>query len=157
MIFAAIGTQHPFDRLVKMIDAVAPELGEPVIAQTLRGQYHPEHITTFDFVAPDEFRRYIEQARVIVAHAGMGVILTAMEHNKPVIVCPRKASMGEDINDHQLATTARMNEMGYVYVAEDEDSLRRLLCDPALPPLHRVGPAASQSLLDDLTAYIDAL
>ncbi len=157
MIFVAIGTQHPFDRLVEMIDRIAPSLDEPVIAQTLSGQYTPDHITTFDFISPDQFNQYIDQARIIVAHAGMGVIITAMERNKPVVICPRNASLGEDINDHQLATTERMQQMGYVYVAQDQDTLHQLLNDPNLQPLHRVGPYASPTLIADLTSYIDSL
>ncbi|MDE6309458.1 MAG: glycosyl transferase family 28 [Muribaculaceae bacterium] len=157
MIFAAVGTQFPFDRLIKIIDAVVADLNEPVLAQTLKGEYKPANITTVEVLPPAEFRKHFDEARVIVTHAGMGVILTAMEANKPVIVCPRNPEKGEILNEHQLATTARMREMGYVYVAEDEETMRKLLSDPDLKPLHHVGPTASESLVNDLTSFIDSL
>lgn len=157
MIFASNGSQLPFDRLVKMLDQAASQINEPVIAQTIKGEYTPEHITTIDLLTPVEFRRYIADARVVVAHAGMGVILSAMELNKPVIVCPRDNKLGEVINSHQLATTAHMKDMGYVYVAEDAETLRDLLSRPDLKPLHTVGHTASAGLINDLTSYIDSL
>lgn len=157
MIFAAVGSQFPFDRLIKIIDAVAADIDEPVVAQTLKGEYKPVNITTVDVLPPAEFRKHFDEARVIVTHAGMGVILTAMEANKPVIVCPRNPENGEILNNHQIATTARMREMNYVYVAEDEETMRKLLSDPNLKPLHHVGPTASESLVNDLTTFIDSL
>ena len=33
MIFVTIGTQTPFDRLIKIIDNIALEINEPIIAQ----------------------------------------------------------------------------------------------------------------------------
>lgn len=39
MIFATVGTQAPFDRFVKLLDKIAPELEEEIIAQTCKGEY----------------------------------------------------------------------------------------------------------------------
>ena len=47
MIFVTIGTQLPFDRLIKIIDEMAPELKEDVVAQVYRiaalGEHRNEH------------------------------------------------------------------------------------------------------------------
>ena len=32
---------------------------------------------------------------MIVAHAGMGTIISAMQHQKPIIIFPRIAALGE--------------------------------------------------------------
>ena len=40
MILVTIGTQAPFDRLIKIIDDLAIDINEPVIAQVYGGQYH---------------------------------------------------------------------------------------------------------------------
>ncbi len=59
----------------------------------------------------------MQAATAIVAHAGMGTILTALEMGKPLLVMPRRAALGEHRNDHQLATASRFAELGRVKVA----------------------------------------
>ena len=49
----------------------------------------------------------MDAAAAIVAHAGMGTILTALETGKRLLVMPRRAALGEHRNDHQLATVSR--------------------------------------------------
>lgn len=53
----------------------------------------------------DEFDKLCHDARLIVAHAGMGTIISAMTKGKPIIVFPRIAALGEHRNEHQLATS----------------------------------------------------
>lgn len=92
MIFATIGTQAPFDRFIKILDEIAPMSNELIIAQTYKGRYQPKNIKTIDFLAPDEFDKLCHDARLIVAHAGMGTIISAMTKGKPIIVFPRIAA-----------------------------------------------------------------
>jgi hypothetical protein len=52
MIFLTVGTgPDGFDRLVRGVDAVAPELDERVRAQIGRGEYLPEHLDWFRFTS----------------------------------------------------------------------------------------------------------
>lgn len=108
MIFVTIGTQAPFDRFIKMVDEIAANLNEEVIAQTFKSQYKAKKIKTVDFLAPDEFNKLFKEARMIVAHAGMGTIISAMQHQKPIIIFPRIAALGEHRNEHQMATAKKM-------------------------------------------------
>ena len=66
-------------------------------------------------------------ADAIVAHAGMGTILTALELGKPLLVLPRRASLGEHRNEHQLATARRFADTGRLAVAFDESELAQRL------------------------------
>ncbi|MGO7205561.1 glucuronosyltransferase, partial [Rhizobium ruizarguesonis] len=43
MILVTVGTQLPFDRLVKAVDTFATELSKPVLAQIGRGSYTPQN------------------------------------------------------------------------------------------------------------------
>ena len=61
---------------------------------------------------------------MIVAHAGMGTIISAMQHQKPIIIFPRIAALGEHRNEHQMATAKKMKELGYVHVAFNEKELK---------------------------------
>lgn len=101
MIFATIGTQVPFDRFVQMLDNVCADLDEEVIVQSIGGEYEPQHLRKVDFLPPDEFNELFSRARMVVAHAGMGTILSALTQNKPLVVVPRLASLHEHRNDHQ--------------------------------------------------------
>jgi len=155
MIFVTIGTQAPFDRFIRIMDELAPSLGEPVVAQTYKGEYRPRNLKAVDFLPPDDFGRLFKEARVIVAHAGMGTIVSALTQGKPVIVFPRIAALGEHRNEHQLATARKMKELGYAYVAYNEKDLKELLLDNDLKCLHRLGKVASKGLIDSLTEFIE--
>ena len=154
MIFCTIGTQAPFDRFVRIVDEIASELQEEVIAQVAKSDYQAKYVKTIDFLAPDEFNKLFDKARMIVAHAGMGTIISALKQKKPIIIFPRIAALGEHRNEHQLATAEKMKELGYVYVANNADELRELLTSTELKPLHELGECASRSLIDELCRVI---
>lgn len=154
MIFVTIGTQASFDRFIKVIDEVAPLLDEPVVAQIYKGTYKAKHIKTVNFLPPDEFNKLFNEARLVVSHAGMGSIISAMQKQKPIIVFPRIAVLGEHRNEHQMATAHKMKELGYVYVAMDEVELKSLLLRKDLKCLHRLGDSASPELIQSLAEYI---
>lgn len=154
MIFATIGTQAPFDRFLRIIDRVAGEMDEEFVVQAFRDKYVPEHVRQVDFMSPDEFDRVFEQARLIVAHAGMGTIITALRRHKPVIVFPRLASLGEHRNEHQTATARQMAALGYAHVAYNEDELAALIKQSDLPVLCTLGERASDGLIQSLKDFI---
>lgn len=154
MIFCTIGTQAPFDRFVRIVDEVAANLDEEVIAQVYKSEYQAKNIKTIDFLSPDDFNKLFSNARLIVAHAGMGTIISAMCQHKPIIIFPRIAALGEHRNEHQLATAQKMKELGYVYVADNAKDLWELLKTTNLKPLHDLGSVASKSLIDELRKVI---
>jgi UDP-N-acetylglucosamine transferase subunit ALG13 len=124
MIFATVGTQLPFDRLIRALDEWAgAHAGTEVFAQIGRGLYKPRHMAWSHDLHPQEFRNRLETCDAIVAHAGMGTIISAIELGKRVIVMPRRAELGEHRNDHQLATVARLEHLQGLEVAHDPDAL----------------------------------
>lgn len=128
MIFATVGTQLPFDRLIVALDqwaASSPDV--EVFAQIGRGEYRPGHITWTRDMDPQEFRRRMTQCDTVVAHAGMGTIISAIEMGKRVIVMPRRASLGEHRNEHQLATAARLEHLNGLEVVQDPGDLAGVL------------------------------
>jgi UDP-N-acetylglucosamine transferase subunit ALG13 len=128
MIFVTVGTDQPFDRMVRVVDRWARESDRrDVFAQIGAGGWKPEFIPSAEFLDPPDFNERFRSASLIIAHAGMGTILSALRHGKPILVMPKKASLGEQRNEHQMATARRMQEMGKVHVAFDEDELRARL------------------------------
>ncbi len=155
MIFVTIGTQLPFDRLIKIIDELAPQLNEEVIAQVYQCGFTPQNIKTIDFLAPDEFNTLYEKARLIISHAGIGTILSALQKEKPIIVFPRIAALGEHRNEHQLATARKFKEMGTVNVAMNEEELTSMLLKGNQTTHQRIGNSASPSLIQSIQKFID--
>ncbi|AGF79897.1 hypothetical protein UWK_03380 [Desulfocapsa sulfexigens DSM 10523] len=123
MIFVTVGEQLPFDRLVRAVDECAQKLGQEIFAQIGETEWRPKKIGYEKFLNPDEFNKKFLEADVIIAHAGMGTIITALELGKPIIVMPRKAALGEHRNDHQFATAQRFLALNYITVAFDETEL----------------------------------
>ena len=148
----------PFDRLVRVVDAWAGSgRRKDVFAQVGASQWTPTHLSYSAFLPPDEFARRFAAAKVVVAHAGMGTILSALRWEKPLLVMPRRAALGEQRNDHQIATARHLSALGKVNVAMDDDDLRRqldLLDD--LTPRTPIGPYASRELTDALRAFVQS-
>ncbi|RLS58099.1 MAG: glucuronosyltransferase [Planctomycetota bacterium] len=159
MIFVAVGTQLPFDRLIRAVDewaAIAPR-GE-IVAQIAEGSYVPQHLHWKRMMPPAEFRRHLEKCDLVVAHAGIGTILSALEIGKPVFVLPRKASCGEHRNDHQLATANRFGSRRMVQVAQDESELSTLLDQfESTTPANRISSEASPELIGNLRSFIETV
>ena len=155
MKFATIGTQAPFDRFVKILDELCKNIDEEIVCQTIQTNYQAQNIKTVDFLPPDEFDQYFKRARLIIAHAGMGTIISALRQKKPIIIVPRLASLKEHRNDHQMATAMRMHELGYVYVAYDKTQLEELINQKDLKPLKDIGDFASTSLINSLINSIE--
>jgi UDP-N-acetylglucosamine transferase subunit ALG13 len=157
VIFVTVGEQLPFDRLVRTVDAWARDRGRrDVFAQIGDGEYIPSGVEWARFLEPADFRARLAAASVIVAHAGMGSILTALELEKPILILPRRAALREQRNDHQLATAERLGERGIVHIALDERELeRRLDQADALSAAPRIARRASEELLAAVREFVD--
>jgi UDP-N-acetylglucosamine transferase subunit ALG13 len=115
MIFVTIGTSEPFDRLLEAL----PAGEERLIVQAGRSRMRPEGAEIVDFMAFDAVDRLMREARVIVMHAGVGSVLTAVRNGKCPIVVPRLARHGEAVDDHQVEFARRLDGQGFVRLVED--------------------------------------
>jgi UDP-N-acetylglucosamine transferase subunit ALG13 len=156
MIFVTVGTDQPFDRMMKVVDAWAKERDRnDVFAQIGEGGWEPSKIPFVQFLSPPDFKRRFDEARVIIAHAGMGTILSALHHGKPILVMPKLASLGEHRNEHQLATARRMMGLGYVNVAFNESELREKLDKlDALIAREKINSVATGPIIQSLRGFI---
>ena len=128
MIFATVGTQLPFDRLIRSLDEWAAR--NPLVdvfAQIGQTDYTPQHIRWEKTISVEAFRTNLDNCDTVVAHAGMGTIISAAELGKRIVILPRRADLGEHRNDHQLATSSRLSHLNGLVVAEDSKHLSREL------------------------------
>lgn len=156
MIFLTVGTQLPFDRLVKAVDDWAATSGAAaVFAQIGEALYHPVHMEWARYLPTDEFSRRIAAARLIISHAGMGTLLAALEARKPLVVMPRRAALNEQRNDHQRATAKWLRQLPGVRVAEDEAELAATLRAGNWPAPDTVRSEASPELLAAIRGFVN--
>ncbi len=124
MIFVTVGSQLPFDRLIKAVDSWAEQNNRTdIFAQIGKAIYQPECIEAVNFLAPDEFQDKFQAADFIIGHAGMGTIITAMEYSKELLIMPRQVSFKETRNDHQIGTAKRFCLIENIYSVFDEREL----------------------------------
>jgi UDP-N-acetylglucosamine transferase subunit ALG13 len=156
VIFVTVGTQLAFDRLITAVDewAGATDTSD-VFAQIGPTRLEPRHIEHARFVSPDECGERMRSATAIVAHAGIGTILTALEIGKPLIVMPRRAALGEHRNDHQLATAHRFAEFVGIKVAFNEAELPIRLNElDLIASRPRISSSAPEDFVAGLRAFI---
>lgn len=142
-VFVTVGSQLPFDRLVLTVAHwVRTQPSVKAVAQigasALQRQVL-EPMELVDHLAPRRYAQLIEQAHFIVAHAGVGSILTAIEHGKPMVMLPRRGHLHETRTDHQFDTALHLLRQ---QVPGAHAPLRVALDEEALPSV------LNQTLLD---------
>ena len=158
MIFVTVGAQMPFDRLIEAVDQWAEKNRNIyVYAQIGDTQYEPRNIRWSKFVNPDQLRTLVQTADVVVSHAGMGTILTALQSGKPILVMPRRGTLRETRNDHQVATAKQLGSLDLVSVAWDEDELLGKLdtCLVDIAARQQISPYATGELCDAIASFIE--
>ncbi len=118
MIFVTVGTL-PFDRLVRAADELAALVDESVIIQRGSGSYAPRIARCVDYVDQAQMEIWLCESRIVVAHSGIGSIIDALRSGKPLILVPRKASLGEHFDDHQLELAGALAEQGRAVVVDE--------------------------------------
>jgi UDP-N-acetylglucosamine transferase subunit ALG13 len=158
VIFVTVGSADPFDRLTRAIDEWAGSRGRTdIFAQIGKSRYLPRHIEAVQFLSPSEFRERVRAARLVVAHAGMGSIITAMEAGTPIIVMPKWAHLGEHRNDHQVATARHFGQKQGITEARDEkDLIVKLEREEALSSPTRIAQVASPDLISAIRTFIES-
>jgi UDP-N-acetylglucosamine transferase subunit ALG13 len=156
VILVTAGTLHfPFERLLGALGDL-PDDEELVVQSRAAGPLPAQarHVEDLPF---DELAGLIRDARVVVCHAGVGSILTALENGKRPVTMPRLARYGEAVDDHQLPFARRLAEAGLVTLVEDPDELKAAIASPAAPPLPSLGANALaldlRSTLRELLGY----
>lgn len=123
LIFVTVGSMMPFDRLIRKVDEFAGSRADlTFVAQIGTGTFEPVHMRFERIMGSRTFSDAVAAADLIVAHAGMGSVLSAQEAGRPIVLLPRRAAEGEVTTDHQLATARwLMGRPGVAVVLDDAD------------------------------------
>lgn len=156
MIFLTVGTQLGFDRLIRAVDEWASKNSSyTIFAQIGNGNYHPINMKWERFLSPSKFDEIFRNSKLIISHAGMGTILNALVHEKPIVVLPRLYKYQEHRNDHQLATAKRLRNLNGVYFASSTSELQSQLSDIDKLKCGIVNDAASFVLARKICEFLE--
>ena len=117
----------PFDRLVRIMDDIASRLQEEVVIQKGSSKLETVNARSFAWLEESGIDRLYERARIVVAHAGVGTILDCVRHKKPIVLVPRRESLGELFDDHQLELVEALSRDSIITSTEDTLELEKIL------------------------------
>jgi UDP-N-acetylglucosamine transferase subunit ALG13 len=125
-IFVTVGFEsYPFDRLLKAIDegvergAIAGE----VSIQDGHSGYRVLCGRSYPFLEFEEVAARLDDADIVVGHAGVGTMLLCLAHGKIPILMPRESRYHEHVDNHQVEFARRMESEGTAIVAWDKEDL----------------------------------
>jgi UDP-N-acetylglucosamine transferase subunit ALG13 len=156
MIFVTVGTQLAFDRFIGAIDEwCAANPGVRVFAQVGPTKLTIRHMEHEMFISQERANQLFLEASLIVTHAGMGSVLTGLKYRKPLLIVPRKASLGEHRNEHQMATAKWLAELSGIQVVWEEADISAALDNHQLIQ-HGAGISeyATPELINNLKNFI---
>lgn len=99
----SVGTQqgYPFTNLLRAVIPLLQDMDE-VLFQTGDADVAALGIAGVESVPHDDLRQAMQEADVVITHAGVGAAITALEAGKHPILVPRRAAFHEHIDDHQV-------------------------------------------------------
>jgi len=150
----------PFDRLVQRVDLIASQMPEETFfAQIGDGAYEPRHMGYARLLSRSDFMTNLRSAKLVVAHAGMGSVLSALEVAKPIVVVPRRARLGEVNTDHQLATARWLQGRPGLHVCLEDEDLGRVvgMALQSTQPTTGLASTAPREFTDKIRQFIDAV
>ena len=162
MIFVTVGSMFPFDRMIEAMDVWAANRAEDaareeILAQIGAGRYEPRHMRWVRRLERPDYAAAVAGARLVVAHAGVGSVVTAGEHGKSIVVLPRRAALGEHTSDHQLETAGWLRAKPGIHVADAEGDLAARIAEAEAASAHpedRIAGSADPAFIARLRDFI---
>lgn len=130
MIFATVGTQLPFPRLLEALRQLVEIENCFVFAQTIdtEYEYHSKgKLVCKKNLTPTEYDEKFSNSRLVISHAGIGSIISASRFQKPIILMPRRQEFKEHRNNHQVETAHHFSEAKGIYIASNVNEVISLL------------------------------
>jgi len=122
-VVVTLGTMrtYEFRRAVERLANVLPEVtaaGADVLWQVGATDVSGLGIDGRDTVTSSELGTAIREADLVIAHAGVGSALTALEVGRRPLLLPRRRAHGEHVDDHQEMIGAELDRRGLAVCCE---------------------------------------
>ncbi|MBM6402085.1 glycosyltransferase [Phycicoccus sonneratiae] len=126
-VVVTLGTMrtYGFRRAVERLDALLPQVCAPdveVLWQTGSTDVSDLGIDGRGLVPARELREAVAEADLVVAHAGVGSSLVALDAGRVPVLLPRRSVRGEHVDDHQVLISRHLDERG-IAIGRDVDEL----------------------------------
>jgi len=116
--FVSVGNAtQPFRRLLDAVAAIARTLPQPVFAQYGSTPRRYADCDGAQWLPMAEFERRANEARLLILHAGAGSVIHAIRAGKVPVIMPRRASLNEHVDDHQLEFARALADAGKAVIA----------------------------------------
>lgn len=130
MILVTLGTQDKTFR--RLLEAVQKQIDnkvikEKVVAQVGNTKFESKDIDMYDLISIDKFDKLMQEADILITHAGVGSIVTGLKKGKVVIAAARLKKYGEHENDHQVQILDELEKRGNIIALRDFDKLDEAL------------------------------
>jgi UDP-N-acetylglucosamine--N-acetylmuramyl-(pentapeptide) pyrophosphoryl-undecaprenol N-acetylglucosamine transferase len=134
-VVVSLGTYrgYGFPRLVRRLLEILPADAD-VLWQTGDTDVSGFGIAGHYAIPEDRLIEAMRQADVVIAHAGVGTALAALEVGKCPLLVPRRVALGEHVDDHQVQIADELGSRGLALVIEADE----LDCDHLLAAARRV-------------------
>ena len=157
MILVTLGTQDkPFTRLLEEVEKLIKNkvINEKVIVQAGHTKYTSKYMEIFDYLPKDELEKLIDEASILITHAGVGTIFDALKRDKKIIAVPRLKEYGEHTNNHQLEIVKEFEREKFIIPLYEISDLKIKLknIDKFKPSKYK---SNNKNMIDLLSKYID--
>jgi len=158
MIFVTVGNPtQGFRRLIEAVDRLGGEgffNEEMVLIQSgNNSDLRPSNCKHEPFLAMEDFAKRVNEAELIISHAGAGTLLHVIQAGKVPVVMPRQKKYGEHIDNHQVELVKALAAEGRVIPAYEPEDLpaaieeaRRRNTQPVPPPPSRMLDLVAQAI-----------
>lgn len=125
-VVVSFGSERfPFSRAIDTVVAALPpgaevfwQLGHTPPPPGLTGDVR-------DWVAYRDLAASVAAADVVVTHAGVGSVLTALRSGRVPVIVPRSAARGEHVDEHQSQLAAELARRSLAIVLDDDPTRGR--------------------------------
>ena len=151
-VVVTLGTMraYGFRRAVERLHEILPEVTAPgaeVLWQVGNTPTADLDIGSHDRISAAVLRSAMSEADLVVAHAGVGSVLTAMDLGKCPVLLPRRRQHGEHVDDHQQMIATDLGSRGLA-VSTEVAELGPHHLRAAMARTVRAGAAAQPFVLD---------
>ena len=110
------------------IEKLNEKTNEKKVSEKIKNK-EEKNITVFNMLKPEEMKKYIINSSIVITHAGVGTIMECIEHNKDIIVLPRKEENGEHVNNHQEEIAFEMEKNGLLYKVDTYEKMEEIVIE----------------------------
>jgi UDP-N-acetylglucosamine transferase subunit ALG13 len=122
VIFVTVGTHpQPFDRLLEGLRPLAAL--DELVVQHGSAPAPVEAAEAASYLSASQVAGYIEHARAVVMHAGVGSFVVASHLGDVPFVVPRLRRYGEHVDDHQAQLASALEREGKAVAVWDVGEL----------------------------------